>query len=182
MAAPRKKFTRQPVSQKKSPNLTVRGFSRKLILQPVFNSFQRFTWVWNLERQERRRQQQHQQLPWQHRRRRHQRRGRLLRQRQLLLAQRQASEQELELELPQRLVQVLVLERVLPSCRKRREQQLRSGRPERENSSFRFSYLDKHHLQKPWRQALRSPATRWRNTLGLHRLAQLWIILSFSQY
>lgn len=35
--------------------------------------------------------------------------------------------------------QVLVQERVLPSCHKRRVQQLRSKRPERESSSFRFS-------------------------------------------
>jgi hypothetical protein len=52
-----------------------------------------------------------------------------------------------ELVLPQELV----LERVLPSCHKRRVQQQRSGRPERENSSFRFSYLDRQNLEKPWR-------------------------------
>lgn len=53
----------------------------------------------------------------------------------------------LELRVPQRLELVLeplqerelVLERVLPSCHKRRVQQQRSGRPERESSSFRFS-------------------------------------------
>jgi hypothetical protein len=45
--------------------------------------------------------------------------------------------QVLEQELPRELV--LEQERVLPSCRKRRVLQQRSGRPERGSSSFGFS-------------------------------------------
>jgi len=52
------------------------------------------------------------------------------------------------------LVLVLVLPReqvpeqvlVLPSCHRQRGQQQRSGRPERESSSFRFSLLDRQNL------------------------------------
>ena len=94
---------------------------------------------------ERRRQRQEQQRQQQVQRRQEQQR----RKRQELLARRR--EQELQRELPQERVRVL--ERVLPSCHKRRVQQQRSGRPERESSSFRFSYLDRQNLEKPRRQA-----------------------------
>lgn len=59
------------------------------------------------------------------------------RKRQERLQKRQELVRVLELGLPRQLV--LEQERALPSCHKRRVQQRRSGRPERESSSFRFS-------------------------------------------
>ena len=151
--------------KQKSPVLAVRGFFltrtalRRVLCRPSI--------TWQQKRQQQR--QRRQQPTWQHRQKKQQHRKRRRKpQQQRRTQQRQQERQAQQLVLERVLPRELVLARVLPSCHKRRVQQQRSGRPERENSSFRFSYLDRQILEKPWRQAFRSPITRWHNALDLH--------------
>ncbi len=139
-------------NKRKSPDLAVRGFWHRPALQLACISRQSITWQQKRQQQLRR---QRQPPTWLHQQKKQRQKRRQKPQQQLRtqqrLAQRRQERQAQQLALERVLPRELVLERVLPSCHKRRVQQQRSGRPERENSSFRFSYLDRQNLEKPWR-------------------------------
>lgn len=126
--------TGEPSGHKKSPDLTVRGLGTGRY-KPA-QHLQQITW---LRKRQWQRWQQRQRQPWQRRQQEQLRRQQQLgprrrKQQELRVRQRERVQRQ---ELPREREQVL--ERALPSCHKRRVQQQRSGRPERESSSFRFS-------------------------------------------
>lgn len=118
-------------SHKKSPDQNGTGLSDRL---PPGRKVNRSVLTWQRKRQQLRHQQQ-----------------RRLQQREQQPELLRKQERQ-EPGLPQRREREQ--ERVLPSCRKQRGQQQRSGQPERESSSFQFFLLDRRILKLPSRADL----------------------------